>query len=59
MEQVKIGIIGGSGLYQMPELTDIKEVEVETPFGKPSDAFYNRNFGRRARRVFAASRARA
>jgi 5'-methylthioadenosine phosphorylase len=39
MEQVKIGIIGGSGLYQMPELTDVKEVEVETPFGKPSDAF--------------------
>ena len=39
MEQVKIGIIGGSGLYQMPELSDIKEVEVDTPFGKPSDAF--------------------
>lgn len=39
MEQVKIGIIGGSGLYQMPELTDVTEVEVETPFGKPSDAF--------------------
>ena len=39
MEQVKIGIIGGSGLYQMPELTDITEVEVETPFGRPSDAF--------------------
>jgi 5'-methylthioadenosine phosphorylase len=39
MEQVKIGIIGGSGLYQMPELTDIKEVEIDTPFGKPSDAF--------------------
>ena len=39
MEQVKIGIIGGSGLYQMPELTDVKEVEVDTPFGKPSDAF--------------------
>ncbi len=39
MEQVKIGIIGGSGLYQMPELKDIKEVEVDTPFGKPSDAF--------------------
>jgi 5'-methylthioadenosine phosphorylase len=39
VEQVKIGIIGGSGLYQMPELTDIKEVEVDTPFGKPSDAF--------------------
>jgi 5'-methylthioadenosine phosphorylase len=39
MEQVKIGIIGGSGLYQMPELTDVTEVEVDTPFGKPSDAF--------------------
>lgn len=39
MEQVKIGIIGGSGLYQMPELKDIKEVEIDTPFGKPSDAF--------------------
>jgi 5'-methylthioadenosine phosphorylase len=39
MEQVKIGIIGGSGLYQMPELTDIKEIEIDTPFGKPSDAF--------------------
>ncbi len=40
MEKVKIGIIGGSGLYQMPELTDIKEVTIETPFGKPSDAFF-------------------
>lgn len=39
MEQVKIGIIGGSGLYQMPELTDVVEQEVDTPFGKPSDAF--------------------
>ena len=39
MEQVKIGIIGGSGLYQMPELKNVREVEVETPFGKPSDAF--------------------
>jgi 5'-methylthioadenosine phosphorylase len=39
MGQVKIGIIGGSGLYQMPELTDIKEETIETPFGKPSDSF--------------------
>ena len=35
----KIGIIGGSGLYQMPELKNIEEVKVETPFGSPSDAF--------------------
>lgn len=39
MEQVRIGIIGGSGLYQMPELTDVEEVTVATPFGSPSDAF--------------------
>lgn len=39
MEQVNIGIIGGSGLYQMPEVENIREIEVETPFGKPSDAF--------------------
>ena len=39
MEQVNIGIIGGSGLYQMPELQSVREIEVDTPFGKPSDAF--------------------
>jgi 5'-methylthioadenosine phosphorylase len=39
METAKIGIIGGSGLYQMPELSEVEEVEVETPFGRPSDAF--------------------
>ncbi|OLE52515.1 MAG: methylthioadenosine phosphorylase [Acidobacteria bacterium 13_1_20CM_3_53_8] len=35
----QIGIIGGSGLYQMPELKEIEEVRVDTPFGSPSDAF--------------------
>ncbi|HKC63716.1 MAG TPA: S-methyl-5'-thioadenosine phosphorylase [Pyrinomonadaceae bacterium] len=39
MTTAKIGIIGGSGLYQMPELKDVEEVRVETPFGSPSDAF--------------------
>ncbi|MDQ1707644.1 MAG: 5-methylthioadenosine phosphorylase [Pyrinomonadaceae bacterium] len=39
METVKIGIIGGSGLYQMPELEDVEEIVVDTPFGSPSDAF--------------------
>ena len=37
MEKVKIGIIGGSGLYAMAELTDRREVAIETPFGPPSD----------------------
>ncbi|HYG81195.1 MAG TPA: S-methyl-5'-thioadenosine phosphorylase [Pyrinomonadaceae bacterium] len=39
MTTAQIGIIGGSGLYQMPELKDVEEVRVETPFGSPSDAF--------------------
>ena len=38
MESVKIGVIGGSGLYNMPEITDVNSVEVDTPFGKPSGA---------------------
>jgi len=37
-EPVKLGIIGGSGLYQMPGLSDAREVRVKTPFGDPSDA---------------------
>jgi 5'-methylthioadenosine phosphorylase len=36
---VSIGIIGGSGLYQMAGLTEAQEVAVDTPFGKPSDNF--------------------
>lgn len=39
MTAAKIGIIGGSGLYQMPELSDVDEIELETPFGSPSDKF--------------------
>lgn len=39
MSDLKIGIIGGSGLYQMSALTNVREVSVETPFGKPSDNF--------------------
>jgi len=38
-DQVKIGIIGGSGLYAMAGLTGAREIRVKTPFGDPSDAF--------------------
>jgi 5'-methylthioadenosine phosphorylase len=38
MDPVRIGVIGGSGLYQMPELADIEERRIDTPFGPPSDA---------------------
>ncbi len=37
-QDIKIGIIGGSGLYKMEALKEIQEVTVETPFGAPSDA---------------------
>lgn len=34
-----VGVIGGSGLYQMEGLTKVREVEIKTPFGRPSDKF--------------------
>ena len=39
MSQAEIGIIGGSGLYSMPGLRDVREVRQETPFGEPSDLY--------------------
>lgn len=39
MAQAEIGIIGGSGLYNMPGLTAIHELPQDTPFGAPSDAY--------------------
>ena len=33
-----LGIMGGSGLYEMPGLRDVERTTVETPFGSPSDA---------------------
>jgi 5'-methylthioadenosine phosphorylase len=39
LKQAEIGIIGGSGLYAMPGLTNVREEKVSTPFGEPSDAF--------------------
>ncbi len=35
---ITIGVIGGSGLYQMNGLTDVEERQIATPFGDPSDA---------------------
>jgi 5'-methylthioadenosine phosphorylase len=39
LQKAEIGIIGGSGLYGMPGLTDVREERVETPFGEPSEVF--------------------
>ena len=39
MKDVLIGVIGGSGLYEMEELEDVEEITVDTPFGSPSAPF--------------------
>ena len=36
--RASIGVIGGSGLYEMDGLTEVESVNVDTPFGEPSDA---------------------
>lgn len=40
MEPVRIGIIGGSGVYEMEGIEDVQEVWLDTPFGAPSDAYF-------------------
>ena len=54
MQEAEIGIIGGSGLYSMPGLTNTREQRITTPFGDPSDAFMLGNMA--GRRVAFLSR---
>jgi 5'-methylthioadenosine phosphorylase len=42
---MRIGVIGGSGLYQMDGLEDVREERVTTPFGDPSDALIHGRLG--------------
>ena len=37
--EVVLGVVGGSGLYEIDGLSGARQVEVETPFGRPSDAY--------------------
>jgi 5'-methylthioadenosine phosphorylase len=39
LAQAEIGIIGGSGLYSMPGLSEVEEIRQQTPFGEPSEAY--------------------
>ena len=39
-EAGRIGLIGGSGVYDLSGIDDLEEREVETPFGRPSDAYF-------------------
>lgn len=38
-ENIRFGVIGGSGVYQMEALQDVEEIALETPFGAPSDHY--------------------
>jgi 5'-methylthioadenosine phosphorylase len=40
-----LGVIGGSGFYQMSGLDKVEQMELETPFGRPSDPFYQGRMG--------------
>lgn len=46
MFEAKVGIIGGSGLYNMEGMTGMETVKVNTPFGEPSDVIILGNLGR-------------
>ena len=39
MSEVIVGVIGGSGLYEIEGIENVREVVLETPFGAPSDAY--------------------
>jgi 5'-methylthioadenosine phosphorylase len=40
LAKADIGVIGGSGLYNIPGIERVREVRLSTPFGKPSDAYF-------------------
>jgi len=44
-EELVVGVIGGSGLYEIDGLEDLREVALSTPFGDPSDAFLTGTLG--------------
>jgi 5'-methylthioadenosine phosphorylase len=48
----KLGIVGGSGLYDMPGLLNVRKQEIDTPFGPPSDAYVTGELENGAELVF-------
>ncbi|MGH7864439.1 MAG: S-methyl-5'-thioadenosine phosphorylase [Candidatus Binataceae bacterium] len=45
MAKPVLGVIGGSGFYQMPGIEQVEQLELSTPFGKPSDAYVRGRIG--------------
>ena len=38
IEKSRLGVIGGSGFYSMDQIEFLREIEINTPYGKPSDS---------------------
>ena len=38
MSEIRLAVIGGSGVYDMEALTNVEELHIATPFGSPSDS---------------------
>lgn len=57
MPETVIGVIGGSGFYSISGLDDLEQIELDTPFGAPSDTFYRGRLGA-AQVVFLARHGR-
>mgnify|MGYP005619604481 CR=1 FL=1 len=45
LKNARLGVLGGSGLYSIESLENVKEVDIETPYGKPSDSLRIGNLG--------------
>ena len=41
----RVGLVGGSGVYDLAAIGDLREERLETPFGKPSDAYFTGTLG--------------
>ena len=59
METIRIGVIGGSGVYQLDRVKILEEREIDTPFGKPSDKIAIAEVGGKNGCVPSAARQRA
>lgn len=44
-ERARVGLVGGSGVYDLSAIDDLREVRLETPFGAPSDAYFTGTLG--------------
>jgi 5'-methylthioadenosine phosphorylase len=45
MNAARVGLIGGSGVYDLSGISDLKEEKLETPFGSPSDSYFTGRLG--------------